>query len=635
MNKKIVILGGTGMLGKSLKEIDNDLICIGSEKDIVSFKELEKELNEIKPDIIVNAAAIKSEHVIEDFNKAIDVNIIGSSNVAKYCIENDIRLVYISTDYIYSGKKGMYKENEEILPHNLYAWTKLGGECPVKLVRNHLIIRTSFGNEKFPYVSAHKNLYTSKDYVDVISKMILDVIDNEYVGVLNVGTDRKSMFEYASLRNVVGKSFLKESKDFSLNTDLYKKITSYFKYNESCPMTGDTDKIKYFDLGDMPIVNNLTDTFEESLTVKKYPLSVNLFRKSGLSMLDVVVDPTKMFENYTFRSSTNKPYYTHCKNMYKHLSSFIDLKNDDLCVDIGGNDGTLLMAFNEMEDELNLPECEKLNIDPSKNITEISIKNGIKTLVEYFNDSTYHKIEKKAKLIVSTNVFQHLYNIKSFVIGIRNLLENDGIWCLEFPYWANTMETNQFDQVYHEHIYYYMVNPINNFLNDNGLKIISITDHYIHGGSLRLVITKNDSSRLSDGTLDYYLKKEEKFDEKYYLNWAEEVEKHLSKCKDILDSLKGKNIVGFGAAAKGCIFLNKQKIDYNTIKYVIDDTELKQNKYIPGTGIKIVKRNIIKEREIDYILILAHNFSEYIIKSMRDYGYKGKFIVFFPVIKII
>jgi len=404
--------------------------------------------------------------------------------------------------------------------------------------------------------------------------------------------------------------------------------------NNICPITNSKKKLKYFDLGEMPLVNNLTDTFEESLFVKKYPLSVSLFDESNLSVLDVIIDPDEMFENYTFRSSTNKPYFFHCKKMYLYLQDFIDIKKEDLCIDIGGNDGTLLLAFNEVSKDMDLPICDKINIDPAKNISKISISKGINTMVEYFGENTYKNIDKKAKLIISTNVFQHLYDIKSFVKGINNLLDDNGIWCLEFPYWAYTMETNQFDQVYHEHIYYYLVTPLKQFFENNNLKIINISEHFIHGGSLRLIITKKGSNREPDHTIQPYIDKEKKYDINYYDNWYVKVNEHLEKCREVLRNLNG-NLFGFGAAAKGCIFLNTLNLNYNDIQYVIDDTVLKQNKYIPGTGIKIIDRSIIKVYDIDYILILAHNFADYIMKSLNEYGYKGKYIILLPEIKII
>lgn len=220
----IVVVGGTGILGKSLKSIDDSLICLDSKFDIYEFSYLKEYLDSTNPEIIINCAAIKSEKVIKEPIKSININIVGSCNLSKYCIENNKRLVYISTDYIYSGKKGNYKEDDEILPTNLYAWTKLGGETSAKLVPNHLIIRTSFGETNFPYKMAFTNLITSKDYVDIISPMILMASTSNIIGTINIGTSPKSMYEYASSRNNVEKSILSESKNYSLNNEKYKKL---------------------------------------------------------------------------------------------------------------------------------------------------------------------------------------------------------------------------------------------------------------------------------------------------------------------------------------------------------------------------------------------------------------------------
>jgi len=218
---KIVVLGGTGILGSELKKLDDNLITFGSDLNITKFEELDKKLKSIDPDIIINCAAIKSEKVDLEPMKAIDLNIIGSCNVSKYCFENNKRCVYISTDYIYPGTKGNYSEIDTVLPVNNYAWTKLAGEVPVRLVKNHLIIRTSFGNSKFDYNVAYNNLYTSKDYVDIIAPKILKTSKSEIVGLMNIGTKRKTIFEYAQERNSVDSTSLAESKDFSLDIKLY------------------------------------------------------------------------------------------------------------------------------------------------------------------------------------------------------------------------------------------------------------------------------------------------------------------------------------------------------------------------------------------------------------------------------
>jgi len=407
-------------------------------------------------------------------------------------------------------------------------------------------------------------------------------------------------------------------------------------YNHStiknCPITNDTNKIQYFSLGDIPLVNNLCSTREESLTVITFPLNVNYYPSSSQSSLDFAVDSSLLFSNYLFKSQVNIPYHTHCKNMFQYIQNYVDINDDTNITDIGGNDGTLLEIFkNSTNKKLNL-----LNIDPSKNLTKLCLDKGIEVNVNFFNYDTSLTIDKKFDVITSTNVFQHLKDINSFAQGIEHLLSNKGIWLLEFPYWIHNMETNQFDQIYHEHMYYHSVTPIKMLMEKHNLKLINITKQNMHGGSLRLIITKKDSLLVPDNTISEFLSYEKKYSLDYYLNWGNNVFTHIKNSAEFIKSLKKENktIFGFGAAAKGCIYLNAMGIDYNHVDYVMDDTDIKQGKFIPGTGIQIVSKQILKEKTPDYILILAHNFSDYIIKSLEGV-YNNKFIILVPEIKVI
>lgn len=171
---KIVVTGKNGLLSKELQKIHRDLIALSSSDYDVRKNSTIKKISEINPDVIIHCAAVTdSNDVLKDPVKAIKTNIVGTANIASYCIANKKRLVYISTDYVYPGKNGNHSETDFILPHNEYAWTKLGGECSAKLVSDCLIIRTSFGPSKFPYTSAWTNLIVSKDYVDIIAPKIL------------------------------------------------------------------------------------------------------------------------------------------------------------------------------------------------------------------------------------------------------------------------------------------------------------------------------------------------------------------------------------------------------------------------------------------------------------------------------
>lgn len=134
-----------------------------------------------------------------------------------------------------------------------------------------------------------------------------------------------------------------------------------------CPISKSKESINYLDFGDMPLVNNLNVTKEESLNCEKYPLSINYYPKSKLSMLSVVVKPEILFSHYLYKSGTNKPYIEHCKSMYDYITKFIKVEPFDRFIDIGGNDGTLLETFLEKSNNIIAP----VNIDPSTNLKEI------------------------------------------------------------------------------------------------------------------------------------------------------------------------------------------------------------------------------------------------------------------------
>jgi trans-aconitate methyltransferase len=395
-------------------------------------------------------------------------------------------------------------------------------------------------------------------------------------------------------------------------------------------ITNLTEHDLILDLGMIPFVNNLESSFEESINSKKIPLSIIYFTDSKVTRIKDIPNTNELFDQYLYLSGVNEPFKVHCSQMYDWLVEKGYLKDYDCVVDIGGNDGTLLYEFSKKNSTLSV-----LNIEPS-NIYINSKQKGLKTVNKYFDKSCISDLEEKPNLIVTTNVFQHLYDIKEFAENICEFLQDNGYWCLEFPYWINTMKTMQFDQIYHEHIYYYNVHPLNLLFSKTNLKIVEVSNQFIHGGSLRLIISKKVNKIEPSTDVQKILLEESKIDFKFYTEWENKLRIHLDKCKEEILNLSNKNrICGFGAAAKGIIFLNFLKLDYKTIEYVIDDTNIKQNKFIPGTGIKVVSRKQIDFTNIDYILILAHNFSDYIMDSLRKDGYKNKFIICLPEFKIL
>jgi len=231
-NTKIIFTGGSGLLGSEFKKIRPD-IDYPSSKDfnVTNYKQMKNYATRISCNLIIHAAAFTSPPLIDKVPlKALEVNILGTANVVKLCMELDARLIYISTDYVFKGNKGNYKETDSVYPVNKYAWSKLGGECAAMLYDKALIVRTTFGPNVFPYEKAFVDQWTSRESVSIIAKKISRLIDKNIAGVIHVGGKRKTVFEYARNLNPVRKIRKLSVNDVSFNVPVDTSLNCY-KYN--------------------------------------------------------------------------------------------------------------------------------------------------------------------------------------------------------------------------------------------------------------------------------------------------------------------------------------------------------------------------------------------------------------------
>ena len=398
---------------------------------------------------------------------------------------------------------------------------------------------------------------------------------------------------------------------------------------ERCPISGTTKSVEFLNLGKIPLVNNLCETHKDSLNCERFQLAVQFFPESKVTCLTNIVNKDNLFLHYLYQSGVNKPYLDHCSEMYDYLSRIVEFKDKDLVLDIGGNDGTLLKEFRKENRNLHY-----VNVDCSRSFIDVNRDAGIEYINEYFGHNT--TLPYKAKLITATNVFQHTEPIRSFVQGVRRNLASEGVWCLEFPYVLTTLANDNYDQIYHEHVFYYCLQNIVDLAGQEGLKVINVSYHDMHAGTLRVLMVKRSSHRQPDNTIKSFLNLEKTLTEEYYVKWGKRTTEKIQDFKNFVNKLidQGNTVACFGAAAKGCVFLNTCGLDYNSIRFIVDDTPFKQGKFVPGTGIQVVDRNALKHTKIDYMIILAHNFKDYIIESLKG-QYDGKFVTMFPDIRVL
>jgi len=224
---RIIFTGGSGLLGSEFRKIrpDIDYPC-RKDFNVTDYGQMTEYVKANGCDLLIHAAAFTSPPMIDkDPLEAIEVNIIGTANVVRLCIEFDARLIYICTDYVFRGDKGDYKEEDPVYPVNKYAWSKLAGECAARMYDRSLIIRTTFGPNVFPYENAFVDQWTSRESVSVIAGMINKLIDKDITGTVHVefakGLDEAKDIGELSINDVD----FSVPVDTSLNCDKYKELT--------------------------------------------------------------------------------------------------------------------------------------------------------------------------------------------------------------------------------------------------------------------------------------------------------------------------------------------------------------------------------------------------------------------------
>ncbi|MEE9465068.1 MAG: sugar nucleotide-binding protein [Candidatus Neomarinimicrobiota bacterium] len=211
----VLLTGGSGLLGTNLLRLAPWMQAPTHQKfDLNRPETMAAYFEGHRIETVIHAAAFTSPPLADTQPMdALEANITGTAHLVRLCHEAKARLVYISTDYVFKGDRGNYREDDELLPQNRYAWSKLGGECAVHMYERSLIIRTSFCEPVFPHPKALVDQYTSRDSVTVIAPLILELaLDRDLIGVVHVGTERKSVKELALKLGAVDVSDLKRDE---------------------------------------------------------------------------------------------------------------------------------------------------------------------------------------------------------------------------------------------------------------------------------------------------------------------------------------------------------------------------------------------------------------------------------------
>ena len=402
----------------------------------------------------------------------------------------------------------------------------------------------------------------------------------------------------------------------------------------NCRFCKNSLKHVFVDLGETPLANSYLTKEMVNETERKFPLQAFVCEKCFLVQVEEFEKPKNIFSDYAYFSSYSTSWLEHVKLFADEMISEFNLSKNDQVIEIASNDGYLLKNFKSN----NIPI---LGIEPASNVAKIAEDNGVPTVVEFFSSETAQKIAdtgKKARVLIAFNVLPHVPNLNDFVLGMKKIIHENGIIVIQFSaYLLDVIQKCEFDMVYHEHFSYFSLFTLKKIFESNDLEIFDVKEITVHGGSLRLFIKpiKNTTIKINQSVNDL-LEKEDVFGLKEvttYLEFQNIVENSKKSIKEFFVTAKkdGKEIVCYGAAAKGNTVLNYCGIGNEFISYVSDISPHKQGKFLPGTHIPIFPPEKINETKPDYIVILAWNLKEEIMKQsnfVREWG--GKFVLLIP-----
>lgn len=397
---------------------------------------------------------------------------------------------------------------------------------------------------------------------------------------------------------------------------------------KTCRVCRSQNIIEILDLGEQPFANTLLKNLDGKEGF--YPLSLSWCPNCNLVQLNQTAKPEDLFLTYVWVTSTSKAAKEHAKNFYREILSRTQNLKKSYVLEVASNDGAFLKPFVENGYKV-------LGVDPAKNIVDMAIANGVPTICRFFGVKTAEEIIEEfgqAKVIIARNVLPHVANLHDFVQGLHLCLEEEGLLVVEFHYAKVIYEELHYDSIYHEHLCYYTLKSVEKLLNQFGLFVSDIKESPISGGSLILYVKKNREKEAPIVQSYRDSEKETKVNELHsWRNFAERVHSHREQLMRILTDITEKNgpIVGYGASARSSTLLNFCGIDTRFVSVIADQNPLKHKHYTAGTHIPITSPEEVMKEKPECVLILAWNFSDEIIKILRDkFNFSGKCILPLP-----
>ena len=405
---------------------------------------------------------------------------------------------------------------------------------------------------------------------------------------------------------------------------------------DTCQICGSKDLVPIINFGHIAPCDSLLwpENLKESESL--YPLNLVRCKGCTLVQIDYVVDPSELFfPEYPYRSGITKTLVENLRSTGPEIVRRFGIEGDNLVVDIGSNDGTLLSGFKDIG-------MRVLGIEPT-NIADIANDSGITTIKDFFTEELAKSVVSKrghATIVTAANMFAHVAQLGSLIRGVECLLRPGSIFVTESHYVADLVETVQYDSIYHEHLKYYSLRSIIALFDFYDFTVVDVDRIPNYGGSIRVYAMKGKGRKVGEAVVKL-LESEEKagiHSNEYFANFVDRIKtSKLNLQKLVIDAqIKGEKVVGIGSPGRAATLLGYCRIDSEKMEYIAEQsTSLKLGLFMPGVHIPIVDEERLFREQPKYAVMLSLHYWEPIAKNLRDKGLKSKIVLPLPDVKVL
>jgi len=402
------------------------------------------------------------------------------------------------------------------------------------------------------------------------------------------------------------------------------------------------------DLGDIYVSDFLDDTDGLYDDRTQEPLKLILDKSIGAPRLTQAVDSDKMYGKYWYRSGTNASMTNQLKEIVAEVCDRVKHEDGDLWLDIACNDGTMFRFIPDHFTKIGIDPCDDSYLEISSSVADVVIQ-------DYFSASAFDQTgygDKKCKVITTIAMFYDLDEPIPFIDDVYDILDDNGVWVVQLSYTPLMLKQMAFDNICHEHVYYYSLSSIKKLMEGRGFKVVDCSLNDTNGGSFRVYLQKKEASELSFGTkplrdvcnfrveslLNYESTSADSANPEAWNKFYEQLQRMKTQTVEFVraEVAKGKTVYGYGASTKGNTLLQYYGLDHNDIVAIAERSPVKFGLKTVGTHIPIVSEAEMRKAKPDYLLVLPWHFiKEFVERESKFLADGGKFIVPCPEFQII